>query len=154
MIFRQKFIMMIATGFFSGKAPVAPGTFGTLAGIPFVLVFLIIPTTYHAVYVTCLILAAIVTADRAEKMLGKKDPGCIVIDEITGYVVALSVVPVNIYTLVAGFFIFRFFDIIKLPPVKYFENTFSGGAGVVLDDIMAGVFTAAILRIIYASGIF
>lgn len=146
--------MMIATGFFSGKAPVAPGTFGTLAGIPFVLVFLIIPTTYHAVYVTCLILAAIVTADRAEKMLGKKDPGCIVIDEITGYVVALSVVPVNIYTLVAGFFIFRFFDIIKLPPVKYFENTFSGGAGVVLDDIMAGVFTAAILRIIYASGIF
>ncbi len=146
--------MFIATGFFSGKIPFAPGTFGTLAAIPFALVFLIIPASFYGVYIVGLTLAAIYFADKAEKIIGKKDPGCIVIDEIAGYVVALSIVPVNIYTLAAGFFIFRFFDIIKSAPVRYFENNFSGGAGIVLDDIMAGILTAAVLKIIYLSGIF
>lgn len=146
--------MFIATGFFSGKIPFAPGTFGTLTAIPFALVFLIIPASFYGVYIVGLILAAIYFADKAERIIGKKDPGCIVIDEIAGYVVALSIVPVNIYTLAAGFFIFRFFDIIKSAPVKYFEDNFSGGAGIVLDDIMAGILTAAVLKIIYLSGIF
>ncbi len=146
--------MFIATGFFSGKIPFAPGTFGTLAAIPFALVFLIIPASFYGVYIVGLILAAIYFADKAEKIIGKKDPGCIVIDEIAGFVVALSIVPVNIHTLAAGFFIFRFFDIIKSAPVRYFENNFSGGAGIVLDDIMAGILTAAVLKIIYLSGIF
>ena len=146
--------MFIATGFFSGKIPFAPGTFGTFAAIPFALVFLIIPASFYGVYIVALILSAIYFADKAEKIIGKKDPGCIVIDEIAGYVVALSIVPVNIYTLAAGFFIFRFFDIIKSAPVKYFEDNFSGGAGIVLDDIMAGILTAAVLKIIYLSGIF
>ena len=101
--------MFIATGFFSGKIPFAPGTFGTLAAIPFALVFLIIPASFYGVYIVGLILGAIYFADKAERIIGKKDPGCIVIDEIAGYVVALSIVPVNIYTLAAGFFIFRFF---------------------------------------------
>jgi len=146
--------MFIATGFFSGKIPFAPGTFGTLAAIPFALVLLIIPASFYGVYIVCLVLAAIYFADKAEKIIGKKDPGCIVIDEIAGFVVALSIVPVNVYTLAAGFFIFRFFDVIKSAPVRYFENNFSGGAGIVLDDIMAGVLTAAVLKIIYLSGIF
>lgn len=146
--------MFIATGFFSGKIPFAPGTFGTLAAIPFALVLLIIPASFYGVYIVGLILTAIYFADKAERIIGKKDPGCIVIDEIAGYVVALSIVPVNIYTLTAGFFIFRFFDIIKSAPVKYFEDNFSGGAGIVLDDIMAGILTAVVLKIIYLSGIF
>ena len=146
--------MFIATGFFSGKIPFAPGTFGTFAAIPFALVLLIIPASFYGVYIVALILAAIYFADKAERIIGRKDPGCIVIDEIAGYVVALSIVPVNIYTLAAGFFIFRFFDIIKSAPVKYFEDNFSGGAGIVLDDIMAGILTAAVLKIIYLSGIF
>lgn len=146
--------MFIATGFFSGKIPFAPGTFGTLAAIPFALVLLIIPASFYGVYIVGLILTAIYFADKAEKIIGKKDPGCIVIDEIAGYVVTLSMVPVNIYTLVAGFFIFRFFDIVKCAPVRYFENNFSGGAGVVLDDIMAGIFSAIVLKTLYLSGIF
>ena len=101
-----------------------------------------------------LILVAIYIADVAEKILGEKDPGCIVIDEIAGYVVTLSMVPVQMSTLVAGFFIFRFFDIVKPGPVKYFENNFSGGAGVVLDDVMAGILSAVLLRILYLSGVF
>ena len=154
MTLRNNFILFIATGFFSGKIPFAPGTFGTIAAVPFALVFLIIPSSFYGIYITGLILAAIYFADQAEKILGEKDPGCIVIDEIAGYVVTLSMVPVNIYTLATGFLIFRFFDIVKCAPVKYFENNFSGGAGVVLDDIMAGIFSAVVLRVLYLSGIF
>ncbi len=146
--------MFFATGCYSGKIPFAPGTFGTIAAIPFVLVFLIIPSSFYGVYIAGLILAAIYFSDQAEKILGEKDPGCIVIDEIAGFVVTMSLVSVNIYTLAAGFFIFRFFDIVKLGPVKYFENNFPGGAGVVLDDIMAGVLSAIVLKILYLSGIF
>ncbi|MBC2703973.1 MAG: phosphatidylglycerophosphatase A [Desulfobacula sp.] len=154
MTLNQKVIMFFATGCYSGKIPFAPGTFGTIAAIPFVLVFLIIPSSFYGVYIAGLILAAIYFSDQAEKILGEKDPGCIVIDEIAGFVVTMSLVSVNIYTLVAGFFIFRFFDIVKLGPVKYFENNFPGGAGVVLDDIMAGVLSAIVLKILYLSGIF
>ncbi len=154
MFLNQKIIMFMATGFFSGKIPFAPGTFGTIAAVPFALLFLVIPPYLHAIYVTCLILAAIFFADKAQEIINKKDPGCIVIDEIAGYVVALSMVPVTLYTLAAGFLIFRFFDILKPLPVKYFEDSFSGGAGIVLDDIMAGILTAIILKIIYLSGIF
>lgn len=146
--------MFFATGFYSGKSPFAPGTFGTIAAIPFALVLLIIPSFYYGFYITGLILAAIYVADQAEKMLGKKDPGCIVIDEIAGYVVTMSLVPVTFHTIIAGFLIFRFFDIVKLVPVRYFEENFSGGAGVVLDDIMAGLLSAVVLKVLYLSGIF
>jgi phosphatidylglycerophosphatase A len=154
MTLNHKFILFVATGFYSGKIPFAPGTFGTLAAIPFGLAFLIIPPSFHGFYMVSLILVAIYIADAAEKILGEKDPGCIVIDEIAGYVVTLSMVPIQISTLAAGFFIFRFFDIVKPGPVKYFENNFTGGAGVVLDDIMAGILSAVLLRILYVSGVF
>lgn len=144
----------MATGCYSGKIPFAPGTFGTVAAIPFALVFLMIPSSFFGIYIVGVTLAAIYFSDQAEKILGKKDPGCIVIDEIAGYVVTMSCVPINVYTILAGFFIFRFFDIVKPGPVKYFERNYSGGAGVVLDDVMAGLLSAAVLRMIYLSGIF
>ena len=146
--------MFLATGFYSGNSPVIPGTVGTVAAIPFVLAFNIIPLSFHALYCVGFILIAIVIADKAEALIGEKDPGCIVIDEIAGFVISFSLVPVGIYSLIAGFLLFRFFDIVKLAPVKYFERNFSGGAGVVLDDIMAGILSAAVLRILYLSGIF
>lgn len=93
-------------------------------------------------------------ADQIEKKMKQKDPECIVIDEMAGYLVAMSVVPIKLVTLVSGFFIFRFFDVIKVPPARYFEKEFSGGAGVVLDDIMAGIFSALVLRAMYLSGLF
>lgn len=137
-----------------GKIPFASGTFGTLSGVPFVLLFLVIPSSFHAIYVTIFILAAVSVADQIEKKMKQKDPECIVIDEMAGYLVAMSVVPIKLVTLVSGFFIFRFFDIIKVPPVRYFEKDFSGGSGVVLDDIMAGIFSALVLRAMYLSGLF
>jgi phosphatidylglycerophosphatase A len=147
-------ILFLATGFYSGKARFSPGTFGTLAGIPFALIFMILPVSWHLVYGVGFVLGAVFLADKAAKILGEEDPGCIVIDEMVGYVVALSLVPVQASTLVTGFFVFRFFDIVKPGPVRYFERHFSGGAGIVLDDVMAGVLTAVVLKIIYLAGLF
>ncbi len=145
-------ILFLATGFYSGKIPVAPGTFGTLAAVPFALLYPVLPMQFHGIYTVVFILAAIFFADLASGILRQKDPGCIVIDEMAGYVTAMSFVPVQASTLIVGFFVFRFFDIVKPEPVRYFEKNFSGGAGIVLDDVMAGVFTAFVLKIIYLSG--
>ena len=84
----------------------------------------------------------------AEKILKQKDPGCIVIDEIAGYVVTMAGISLSIYTIIAGFILFRFFDIIKPFPVKYFEKKFKGGPGIVLDDLIAGLLSAFVLRIL------
>ena len=154
MKFLNQMTMFLATGFYSGKSPIAPGTVGTLAAIPFVLAFSIIPSSFHAFYCVGFILAAIAIADRAEAMIGEKYPGCIVIDEIAGFVISFSLVPVSIYSLIAGFPLFRFFDIVKPGPVRYFERNFSAGAGIVLDDIMAGVLTAVVLKLIDLLGVF
>lgn len=154
MTLNQNMILFCATGCYSGKLPIAPGTFGTLAAIPLALVFLLIPPPFYALYVVGFLLVAIYVADRAEQIMGKKDPGCIVIDEMAGFLVTVSIVPIQLNTIIAGFIIFRFFDILKTRPVRYFEKQFSGGAGIVLDDVMAGVLSAVILRLLYLSGIF
>src|SRR3989339_1148670 len=150
----QKMILFFAMGFYSGKLPHAPGTFGTLAGIPFALILKILPVPWHLVYGVGFVLGAVFLADKAAGILNEKDPGCIVIDEMAGYMLGFSLVPVQASTLVAGFFVFRFFDIVKPGPVRYFERQFSGGAGIVLDDVMAGVLTAVVLKIIYLAGLF
>ena len=100
------------------------------------------------------IVFAIWIADEAEKILKQKDPGCIVIDEIAGYVVTMVSIPLSIYTIIAGFILFRFFDIIKPFPVKYFEKKFKGGPGIVLDDLVAGLLSAFVLKIFIKFNLF
>jgi len=151
----DKLILFLATGFGLGRIPVAPGTFGTLAGLPLIWMMVQLGNWPGALsfFLISGILASVWIADRAEHLLKVKDPGCIVIDEMAGYCVAMTLVPVTPMALVAGFAAFRFFDIIKPLPVRYFEKNFSGGAGVVLDDIMAGVLAALLLKTIHLTGI-
>lgn len=141
----EKSILFLATGAGLGNLPAAPGTFGTLAGIPFILILSWLPDRFDAVYIACLIPAAVWIADRAEAIIRTKDPGCVVIDEAAGYTVAMSVVPLSALSLLLGFVAFRFFDIAKPFPVKWFESNVSGGAGIVLDDIVAGIYSALTL---------
>lgn len=151
----DRVILFLATGFGLGRIPVAPGTFGTLSALPLIWVMgqLRPAAGWEALFLVCLVLAAIWIADRAEILLGTKDPGCIVIDEMAGFCVSLCLVPLTPATLAAGFAAFRCFDIVKPGPVRYFEQNFRGGAGVVLDDIMAGVLAAFLLKILYTAGI-
>lgn len=150
----EKGILFLATGARLGNIPVAPGTFGTLSGIPLILILAWLPDRFAVFYMSCLILGAIWIADRAESIIGKKDPGSVVIDEAAGFTVAMSVVPLTPWSLVAGFLAFRFFDIAKPFPIKWFESNFNGGAGIVLDDIVAGIYSAVILGILQIFKIF
>jgi phosphatidylglycerophosphatase A len=150
---KDRLVLTAATGFGLGYSPRAPGTAGTLAALPLIWAFQAMPGPAHAFFLTGFVLAAVYIADRAEQILGKKDPGIIVIDEMAGYCVTMTLVPVTWVTLAAGFAAFRCFDIFKSPPVRYFENRFSGGAGVVLDDIMAGVLAALAVKALYLSGV-
>jgi phosphatidylglycerophosphatase A len=153
MPWKNKLILTAATGFGLGYSPVAPGTVGTLAGLPLIWISQGIPAAAHVFFGVCVILAAVFAADQAEKILDQKDPGAIVIDEMAGYWVTMCLVPVTPVTLLAGFLAFRCFDVFKIPPVRYFERQFSGGAGVVLDDIMAGVLAALTVKCLYVLGV-
>ena len=85
-------------------------------------------------------------AHQAEKYLQKKDPGSIVIDEMVGIAVTFWAIPLNAETAVLGFYIFRILDISKPPPIRFMEKLVPGGAGIVLDDVLAGIFANLILR--------
>ncbi len=141
--------MMLATGFFADHIPFAPGTFGSIVGLP--LCFLLSKTKL-SVAIPCILIFiffAIWIANRAEKILKQNDPGCIVIDEIAGIMVAFLGLPFNTISVAAGFVTFRFFDILKPFPIRYMERRVAGGAGVVMDDLMAGVYSNIVLRLLF-----
>ena len=87
-------------------------------------------------------------AHDAEKILKKNDPGRIVIDEIAGLMVALFGLPFNAVYALAGFAIFRFFDILKPFPIRLIERKLSGGTAIVMDDVAAGICTNLVLRVL------
>ena len=147
MHFREKAALFLATGCFVGKIPFAPGTFGSLLGIPLCFVLSKLNFLFASLCIIGFIVFAIWTAQRAEKILQKSDPGNIVIDEIAGMTVALIGLPFNLRSVVIGFIIFRAFDIFKPYPIRRMERRLSGGVGVVLDDVVAGIYSNLVLRL-------
>jgi len=141
----QTLFKYIATLGFIGYTPYAPGTAGTAAGFLFVLLLKPDGTSLTIALVLIFIIGTL-TAHHAEKQLGK-DNGHIVIDELCGYLISVLFVPSNIGYLIAAFILFRIFDILKPPPIKKIENNFPGGAGVMLDDVLAGVYTNVCLQL-------
>ncbi|MGW8187980.1 MAG: phosphatidylglycerophosphatase A family protein [Desulfobacterales bacterium] len=143
---RQTAVIFMATGCYVGRIPVAPGTFGSLlALLPcFFLSGLPLATTLGIILV--FIGLAVWVATGAEEILKAQDPGCIVIDEVAGMMMTLAGLPFDVLTVVSGFIIFRILDIIKPFPIRTAERRFSGGVGVVLDDVIAGVMANVLLR--------
>ncbi|MFC1515920.1 phosphatidylglycerophosphatase A [Thermodesulfobacteriota bacterium] len=143
---REKSVMFLATGCFVGNMPVAPGTFGSLLGLPLCFFLSGIDLPAAILLSVLFMLFAIWIAHAAEKILMEKDPGCIVIDEIAGILVVFLGLPYNIFTVIAGFVIFRMFDILKPFPIRFLEIKLPGGAGIVMDDILAGIYSNLVLR--------
>lgn len=143
---RQAAVMFLATGCYVGRIPVAPGTFGSLlAIIPcFLLSGLPLAVTFGIIII--FIGLAVWLADAAEKILKAQDPGCIVIDEVAGMMMTLAGLPFDVLTVVSGFIVFRILDIVKPFPIRTAERHFSGGTGVVLDDVIAGIMGNVLLR--------
>ncbi len=148
MNFRDKAAVFLATGFYVGNIPLAPGTFGSLLGLPLCFFLTGIPMPAAILAGLLFIGLAVWIADHAAQVLKRKDPGCIVIDEIAGLVVTLIGVPFQMTTVIIGFVLFRFFDILKPYPIRMIDRRLSGGFGIVADDVVAGIFANITIRIL------
>ena len=144
----NRFLLLLATGFGVGYSPVVPGTLGTLVAVPVYLLLCHIPPPLYELTLVALFFLSTWLADRAEGYFGKKDDRRIVIDEITGFLVTMLWIPETTLSIVIGFFLFRIFDIVKPFPIRIVEKKFEGGWGVVLDDILAGIYANVVLQII------
>lgn len=135
----------LAMGFGSGLAPRAPGTFGTLAAVPLAWALQAAGTgVFLAVLLAAFVFGAWI-CDRVGRRLGVPDHGALVWDEFVGYGLAVAFVPVGWAWLLAGFALFRVFDILKPWPIRQADRHVHGGFGVMLDDLLAGAYVALIL---------
>ena len=134
---------LLATWFGSGLAPAAPGTFGTLATLPLVaLLWWMAPGWPHALAALAIFFVGVWASHDAESRFGRKDPGCVVIDETAGMLVASAWLPPSALHLAIAFALFRVADILKPWPCRRLE-TLPRGWGVMADDIMAGLWAQA-----------
>jgi len=150
-----KVILFFATGFGVGYLPRLPGTAGTLLAVPLSLGLNAIAAISLPIALLTLagaICCAIWLSTRAALILEQRDPPVIVIDEIVGFMIANFMAPRNVMLLGVAFLLFRFFDIAKVYPLSRLEKL-PGGAGIVLDDVMAGLYVFAILRLIPSGGL-
>ena len=144
----HRLTLVFATGFGAGYSPVASGTVGTAVAIPIFILLSQWGTAGVLAGLVTIALLGIPAADYLERDSGVTDPGKVVIDEIAGYLLTMAGSPVSAGHIIAGFFLFRFFDIVKPPPVRQAERFLSGGLGVVADDLLAGVYAWMCLRLL------
>jgi len=140
--------MFIATGCYSGYLPKAPGTWGSLVGL---LLFFLLHTLSLEIYLAVIAGIFVIgtfAAGEAEKIMDHQDPGLVVIDEIVGMLITMIAVPATPLAMVLGFILFRIFDILKPFPVNFFDQRFHGGLGIMLDDVMAGIYSLVILQVL------
>ena len=141
----NSFSILIATFLGVGYFPAAPGTAATVIGG--LLAFLLQGTIfYYTVTVFVLIVLGIFVSSHVEKLLNQTDPGIVVIDEVAGMMIALFGLPFSWPIAICGFFLFRAMDMFKIYPINKLESM-PGGWGIMLDDVMAGVYTNIILSI-------
>lgn len=143
---------LLGTAFGLGLLPVAPGTWGTLAGVALALLAGRLADA-DAQQLALVGLAFVVTvagvplARAAEEEAGKKDPGWFVLDEVAGYLVAVLGLPLRWPILLGAFVAFRVFDMAKPPPIRRLEKQ-AGGIGVLADDLMAGIYANVAVRVV------
>jgi len=139
--------VLLARGFGAGCSPVAPGTVGTAVAVPLVCLQLVLPTQVFLVFVLVFVLGAVYVAAVADKQMDETDDPSIVVDEMAGFLIAMAYVPLTPWSLLVGFVLFRALDIFKPPPINTVERKFSGGLGIVGDDLVAGLMTNALLQL-------
>ncbi len=144
----DKLIMLLATGFGLGRLPKAPGTWGTLPAFPIQLVLLFLAPLTYALALVGIIVLAVLIAGAAEKILDRPDPGMVVIDEIAGMLIALIAVPATPAAWLLTFILFRFFDILKPFPIRLIDQRCHGGLGIVLDDLLAGLYALGCIHLL------
>ncbi len=145
----DRLIVALATGLYSGKIPFAPGTWGSA--------FALIPWYFcrglslvnYLIVLAVIFVVGFLTSGSAEKIFDRPDPGCIVIDEILGMFITLTLAPNHPAAWLLGFVLFRIFDVLKPFPVSWFDTHLHGGIGIMMDDVMAGIYALICLQLIW-----
>lgn len=138
----------LALGFGSGLARRAPGTFGTLAALPLLPLFSWMVLPWSGLVLVATALAGIFICGHAARSMKLDDPGCVVWDEMVGLWLTLFALPLDPVSIVGGFLLFRLFDIVKPWPISWCDRNIKGGAGIMVDDLVAGLLAALVLRVI------
>lgn len=139
---------LLAFGFGSGLSPLAPGTMGTLVAIPFAVAIKSLGVTGFWVALLLMFLLGIELCTRVSRKLGVHDHGGIVWDEIVGYCLSVALVPLQWQWFLVAFVLFRFFDIYKPWPIRQLDRKVSGGFGIMIDDVVAAIFTIIVLAVL------
>lgn len=142
------FAGFFAFGFGSGLARKAPGTFGTIAAIPFLFLLTQLPNLIHALTLLATFLFGVWVCQNTSKRLGVHDHGGIVWDEFVGLWATFYGLPLSWQNLILGFLLFRLFDITKPFPIKWLDQKVKGGFGIMIDDLIAAIFATLCLRLL------
>lgn len=147
--FQSFSVSALALGLGLGRSPWAPGTVGTLLGIPLVFLFSQLGMLPYMLATLVFIVLSIVVCHLYEKQTEKKDPKEVVIDEVAGFLVAMTWLPLSWSSFLAAFLLFRLFDVWKPLFIGYLDKNVKGGLGIVADDLAAGIVTNIILQVVY-----
>lgn len=139
-------IHLLALGFGSGLAKTAPGTWGTVAAIPVVGLITLLPEPALAIFIVLGTFAGIYFCRKTADRMGVHDHPAIVWDEIIGFAIAMYALPFQWQTVIAAFVIFRLLDIVKPWPISWIDKKLTGGSGIMMDDVLAGVATNLIIQ--------
>ncbi len=143
----QKIVLFFASGCGLGYLPKAPGTFGTLLGIPLALGISRLNWPMNLIAIIFVIVFSIWISDNAALIMGIEDPSLVVIDEVAGMLLTMTALTISRETILTGFILFRILDILKPFPIGWMDQKITGGIGIVADDLIAGIMANFILRI-------
>lgn len=142
-------IHFLSLGFGSGLAPKAPGTFGTLAALPLWFALQYLPASSYIAVVVAAFALGVYLCDETARALGVHDHGGIVWDEFVGLWIALFLLPPGWPWLLLGFALFRLFDIWKPWPIRVLDARVHGGLGIMIDDVLAGIYAFFVLQLLF-----
>lgn len=142
----------LATVFGLGYVPKASGTWGSLAAIPLVIVLYQLGPMEYLIGCTVVCVIGLLVSGLYCSSSEMGDPQEIIIDEVAGYIISMAWLPITYSYLIGTFLVFRVLDILKPPPISFFDRRVKGGVGVMADDIVAGILTNVLFQWIYQSG--
>ena len=146
-------VQLLACGLGTGAMPVAPGTFGTLLAVPLYWFMQPLSLVWYIGLTGLLFVLGIWLCGYTATKLGVHDHGGIVWDEVVGYLITMTFAPAGWEWIVLGFLLFRLFDIVKPWPIHWLDQHVSGGFGIMVDDVLAGVYAGIVLYVVQAWGI-
>ncbi len=147
--FRTNIAIVVATFFGSGKFPFASGTAGSIAALPVIwLIHTSLGPSAVVAFAVILFFIGIWASNIYIEVSGDKDPGPVVIDEVVGQAIAISFLPIGLVEYGVAFLLFRIFDITKIWPANWAEQRLPGGLGVMLDDVVAGLYAGVVSLIL------